>query len=30
MATGEYQQIMNHWGVEAGMITTPVIDGAYG
>lgn len=29
MTTGEYQQIMKDWGVEAGMITAPMINGAY-
>jgi serine/threonine protein kinase len=29
MATGDYQKIMGNWGVEAGMIREPVINGAY-
>ncbi|HEX7824314.1 MAG TPA: bifunctional serine/threonine-protein kinase/transporter substrate-binding domain-containing protein [Mycobacterium sp.] len=29
IASGEYRTIMNNWGVEAGMITQPVINGAY-
>jgi pyroglutamyl-peptidase len=29
IATGEYQQIMSKWGVEAGMISSPTINGAY-
>jgi ABC-type amino acid transport substrate-binding protein len=29
IATGEYRAIMEKWGVEAGMITGPVINGAY-
>jgi serine/threonine protein kinase len=29
IATGEYRTIMTNWGVEAGMITQPVINGAY-
>ena len=29
IATGEYRDIMDKWGVEAGMITTPVINGAF-
>jgi ABC-type amino acid transport substrate-binding protein len=29
IASGEYRTIMTHWGVEAGMITQPVINGAY-
>ncbi|CAN5444375.1 bifunctional serine/threonine-protein kinase/transporter substrate-binding domain-containing protein [soil metagenome] len=29
IATGEYRSIMEKWGVEAGMITGPVINGAY-
>jgi serine/threonine protein kinase len=29
IANGEYQAIMNNWGVEAGMIKAPVINGAY-
>ncbi|MDT5189301.1 MAG: hypothetical protein QOI28_1552, partial [Mycobacterium sp.] len=28
-ASGEYRTIMTNWGVEAGMITQPVINGAY-
>jgi serine/threonine protein kinase len=30
IATGEYKTIMSKWGVEAGMINKPVINGAYG
>jgi ABC-type amino acid transport substrate-binding protein/predicted Ser/Thr protein kinase len=30
IATGEYREIMNKWGVEVGMISTPAINGAYG
>ena len=30
ISTGEYQQIMSKWGVEAGMIGSPAINGAYG
>jgi serine/threonine protein kinase len=29
IASGEYRTIMTSWGVEAGMITQPVINGAY-
>jgi serine/threonine protein kinase len=29
IASGEYRTIMSNWGVEAGMITQPVINGAY-
>jgi polar amino acid transport system substrate-binding protein len=29
IASGEYRTIMTNWGVEAGMITQPVINGAY-
>jgi serine/threonine protein kinase len=29
IASGEYRTIMTNWGVEAGMITHPVINGAY-
>ncbi|MDT5066624.1 MAG: hypothetical protein QOK02_2779 [Mycobacterium sp.] len=29
IASGEYRTIMTKWGVEAGMITQPVINGAY-
>jgi serine/threonine protein kinase len=29
IATGEYRTIMTNWGVEAGMINQPVINGAY-
>ena len=29
ISTGEYRTIMTNWGVEAGMITQPVINGAY-
>ena len=29
ISTGEYRAIMTKWGVEAGMITAPVINGAY-
>lgn len=29
IATGEYRAIMDNWGVGAGMIKTPVINGAY-
>jgi serine/threonine protein kinase len=29
IANGEYRTIMTNWGVEAGMITQPVINGAY-
>jgi serine/threonine protein kinase len=30
ISTGEYKTIMSNWGVQAGMINTPVINGAYG
>jgi polar amino acid transport system substrate-binding protein len=30
IATGEYKTIMSKWGVEAGMINKPMINGAYG
>jgi serine/threonine protein kinase len=29
IASGEYRTIMTNWGVEAGMITQPVVNGAY-
>ncbi|CAN5288131.1 bifunctional serine/threonine-protein kinase/transporter substrate-binding domain-containing protein [soil metagenome] len=29
ITTGEYRAIMDKWGVEEGMITTPVINGAF-
>jgi serine/threonine protein kinase len=29
ISSGEYRTIMTNWGVEAGMITQPVINGAY-
>jgi serine/threonine protein kinase len=29
ISTGEYQEIMTKWGVQAGMISTPTINGAY-
>jgi ABC-type amino acid transport substrate-binding protein len=29
ISTGEYRAIMTKWGVEAGMITAPVLNGAY-
>jgi serine/threonine protein kinase len=29
IATGEYAEIMKKWGVQGGMITAPVINGAY-
>jgi polar amino acid transport system substrate-binding protein len=30
ISTGAYLQILTNWGVEAGAITTPVINGASG